>query len=135
MKKRRKILISIGTSIAVAVAFMARSEEGHSFDQGNHSFLNRVERAIYDTPRIGFVVALSPTVIAPMALYSEELWLYHSPQYDFSYTGDKGRVEGFVWGLLQGFSFWWPFMLLKGEPKRSRSSGSKDPNKMPNNTQ
>lgn len=113
MKRRYKLLIGIGSSILFAIGFMIRSGEGHSVEKGNISFLGRAERALYDTPRIAIVVSTSPTVILPVALYGEELRMSYRPFGDYSYRGERWANEGRLWGLGQGFAFWWPFVFLR----------------------
>ena len=82
-------------------------------EKGDISFLGRAERALYDAPRIAIVVSMSPTVILPIGLYGEELRMSYRSFGDYSYRGERWGNEGRLWGLGQGFAFWWPFIFLR----------------------
>ncbi|MDA7877838.1 hypothetical protein N9A89_07215 [Akkermansiaceae bacterium] len=125
MKKRYKFLIAILSSFLMAIIFMVRLGEGHSVQEGSFSFLGRLERALYDLPRLTIATAMSPTVLLPVGLYGEEMRQHYRTPGDYSADVSKWQNEGRIWGLAQGLSFWWPFMFLrKSEKIAVKSDGS-----------
>ena len=117
MKRWQKLVIGTTCSILIAITFMIRTGQGYSTGKENLSFLGRAEYALYDVPRIAIMVAISPTVIGPIALYGEELNVGVISRENLTYRYERFIGEGYLWGFGQSFAFWWPFIFFRKKQK------------------
>ena len=94
------------------------SEEG--------SFMLKLEKAAYASPRILFSSALSPSFL-PAFAYSEQLRQDYRRSLPLGSTlpesiGTAAQAEGLAWGVAQGIGFYLPFFV----GRRRKAQGGDD---------